>query len=272
MNTVSIEELKLKAKEVRRHVIRMLTKAGSGHSGGSLSAVEIITTLYYAVMNHRPKEPTWPDRDRFVLSKGHGVPALYAVLAMQGYFPVEELAKLRKIDGMLQGHPDMVMTPGIEMSTGSLGQGLSTACGMALGGKINKKNYRVYALLGDGEVQEGQIWEAAMCASHYRLDNLCAFIDYNGFQIDGPVNDVMQIEPLVDKWKAFGWHTLEIDGHSIEEILNSTSLASKIKGKPTMIISHTIKGKGVSFMEGENRYHGVAPTKDEERRALLDLQ
>jgi transketolase len=222
-------------------------------------------------MNHRPEEPTWEDRDRFVLSKGHGVPALYAVLGMQGYFPIDELMKLRKIDGMLQGHPDMVMTPGIEMSTGSLGQGFSTACGMALGAKINKKDYRVYALLGDGEVQEGQIWEAAMSASHYRLDNLCAFIDYNGFQIDGPVNEVIQIEPLVDKWRAFGWHTLEIDGHSIKEILDSTSVASKIKGKPTIIISHTIKGKGVSFMEGENRYHGVAPTREEEKRALLEL-
>lgn len=267
-----IQELEAKAKEIRRWIIKMLTEAGSGHPGGSLSCADIITALYFNVMKHRPNEPKWEDRDRFVLSKGHSCPALYAALALAGYFPTDELMRLRKIDSFLQGHTDMLATPGIEMSTGSLGQGLSVAGGMALAGKLNKKNFRVYVVLGDGEIQEGQIWEAAMGCAHYKLDNICAFLDYNKLQIDGPVAEVMAIEPVVDKFKAFGWHTIEIDGHNMEQIIQAINEAKNTPGKPTMVIAHTIKGKGVSFMEGKVEYHGVAPTKEEEEKALLELR
>ncbi|MDI6704064.1 MAG: transketolase [bacterium] len=268
---MEIYELEEKAKEVRRWIIKMLAEAGSGHPGGSLSCVDLITCLYFKVMRHDPKNPKWQDRDRFILSKGHGAPALYACLALTGYFEVERLMTLRKLDSILQGHPDMSFTPGVEMSTGSLGQGLSVATGMAISGKLDKKDYRVYVVLGDGEIQEGQIWEAGMAASHYRLDNLTAFMDYNRFQIDGLIENVIGIEPVVDKWKSFGWEVLEIDGHRIREILDAIDTAKRVKGRPTMIIAHTVKGKGVSFMEGENRFHGVAPTKEERDRALQEL-
>ncbi len=267
-----IQELEAKAKDVRRWIIKMLAEAGSGHPGGSLSSTDIITALYFKIMNHRPADPKWEDRDRFVLSKGHCCPALYAVLALSGYFPTDELMRLRKLDSFLQGHTDMLSTPGVEISAGSLGQGLSIAGGMALAGKLNHKDYHVYVVLGDGESQEGQVWEAAMACPHYKLDNLCAFLDYNKLQIDGPVAEVMNIAPLVDKFRAFGWHTIEIDGHNMNQIIQATNEAKNTRGKPTMVIAHTIKGKGVSFMEGKVEWHGVAPSKEERDKALEELQ
>lgn len=258
------ETLKTIACSIRKSIMRMLTESKSGHTGGSLSAVDILTTLYFYKMRHKSSEPAWSERDRFVLSKGHAAPALYAALAEAGYFPKEELMTLRKLGSRLQGHPDRRKLPGVEASTGSLGQGISIACGIALCGKhIDKKNYRVYTLLGDGENQEGEVWEAAMSAAHYKLDNLCAVLDYNGLQIDGFVKDVMNIEPIADKWRAFGWNAIEVDGHNIEELIKAFDDAEKIKGKPSIIIAKTIKGKGVSFMEGKAKYHGVAPTYEE---------
>ncbi len=264
-NELNWEDL---ARTIRKDILKVLTKAGSGHTGGSLSIVEILLALYYKKMTHRPSQPDWPDRDRFILSKGHGAPALYAVLARLGYFELSDLWFLRCICGRLQGHPYNCSTPGVEISTGSLGQGLSAANGIAIAGKIDKKGYRVYCLLGDGEVQEGQVWEAAMTAAHYKLDNLCALIDYNKLQIDGPVSEIMGIEPLKKKWQAFGWSTSEIDGHCIKDILNALDCAETVKGKPSMIICHTVKGKGVSFMENKVEYHGVAPTAEELESAL----
>lgn len=256
--------IKIIACNVRKSIMRMLTESKSGHTGGSLSAVDILTTLYFYKMRHRAGEPNWPERDRFVLSKGHAAPALYAVLAEAGYFPKEELMTLRKLGSRLQGHPDRRKLPGVEASTGSLGQGISIACGIALCGKlIDRKNYRVYTLLGDGENQEGEVWEAAMSAAHYKLDNLCAVLDYNGLQIDGLVKDVMNIEPIADKWRAFGWNVVEVDGHDIDGLIKAFDDAEKIKGKPSIIIAKTVKGKGVSFMEGKAKYHGVAPTYEE---------
>ncbi|MFH1860806.1 MAG: transketolase [bacterium] len=268
----NIANLKERAKEVRRLIIKMIAEANSGHPGGSLSMTDIITILYFSIMNHSSTNPAWEERDRFVLSKGHACPAFYAVLALCGYFPVSELMNLRKLGSMLQGHPDSKVTPGVDFSTGSLGQGISAACGMALAGKIDKKDYRVYAIIGDGESQEGQVWEAAMSAAHYKLDNLCAFLDHNKLQIDGEVKNIMNIEPVVDKWKAFGWNTLRIDGHSIEQIIEAIGIAHKTKDKPTMIVADTIKGKGVSFMEGKVGFHGVAPTREQERQALSELE
>lgn len=253
---------------IRKDILKMLSKAGSGHTGGSLSIVEILIALYYKKMRHRPDTPDWPDRDRFILSKGHAAPALYVLLARLGYFDPSHLEGLRSIYGKLQGHPYNRTTPGIEISTGSLGQGLSVANGIAIAGKLDKKSYRVYCLLGDGEVQEGQVWEAAMTAAHYKLDNLCALLDFNKLQIDGPVSEVMGIEPVRNKWEAFGWATTEIDGHNIEDILDALNWAEGVRGKPSMIICHTIKGKGVPFMENKVEYHGVAPTADELNRAL----
>lgn len=267
----TIQELEATAKEVRRWIIKMLAEAGSGHPGGSLSSADIMTALYFKIMNHKPDDPKWEDRDRFVLSKGHSCPALYAVLALSGYFPTSELMRLRKLDSFLPGHTDMLATPGIEMSAGSLGQGLSVGGGMALAAKLNHKDYRVYVVFGDGESQEGQVWEAAMACPHYKLDNLCAFLDHNKLQIDGPVAEVMNIAPVVDKFKAFGWHTIEIDGHDMNQIIQATNEAKNTFGKPTMVIAHTIKGKGVSFMEGKVGWHGVAPTKEEAEKALLEL-
>jgi len=267
-----IEELIGKAKVIREHIIKMTCAAGSGHPGGSLSAADIVTALYFHELRLDPSRPDWSDRDRFVLSKGHAAPVLYAALAERGFFPVEELMTLRKLGSRLQGHPDMRKVPGVEMSTGSLGQGLSAANGMAIAAKLNKQDYRVYALLGDGEIQEGQIWEAAMAASHYKLDNVTAFLDHNGFQIDGPVREVMSPEPVADKWRAFGWHVVEIDGHDIKQILDALEEAKTIKGKPTMIVAETVKGKGVSFMENQVGWHGVAPKPDEMEKALAELR
>lgn len=272
MDTKTIADLKIKARIVRKDIINMLSEAKSGHPGGSLSAAEILVYLYFKEMNIDPKDPKKEDRDRFVLSKGHGAPVLYSVLAERGYFPKNELMKLRKTVAMLQGHPDMKDTPGIDMSTGSLGQGLSAANGMALAGKLDNKSYRVFVLIGDGEMQEGQIWEAAMTAAHYGLDNVTAFIDNNGLQIDGFNKDVMKVEPIKEKWEAFGWHTISIDGHDFEQIEKAVIEAKNTKGKPTTIIAKTIKGKGVSFMENEAGWHGVAPNKDQTEKALKELE
>lgn len=266
------KELKLIANSLRIDIIKMLAESKSGHPGGSLSACEILTALYFKEMNIDPKNPKWEDRDRFVLSKGHGAPVLYAALAEKGYFSKEELMKLRKIGSMLQGHPDMKGIPGVDMSTGSLGQGLAAANGMALAGKIDNKDYRVYALIGDGESQEGIIWEAAMFAAHYKLDNLTVFLDHNGLQIDGRNEEVMNIEPIDEKFKAFGWNVISIDGHDFEEIFNALESAKKTTGKPTMIVAKTVKGKGVSFMENQAGWHGKAPNKEETEQALSELE
>jgi len=266
-----IKELEAKAKQIRRLIIQMLAKAGSGHPGGSLSSADLITALYFMLLRHNPKEPNWPDRDRFHMSKGHCCPLWYAVLAESGYFPTKELWSLRQLGSILQGHPDR-RTPGVTVASGSLGQGLSVALGMSLAARIDKKDYRVYCLLGDGETQEGNIWEAAMAGSHYKCDNLCAMLDYNGFQIDGRTKDIMDLEPLVAKWQAFGWHTIEIDGHNMKEILSAFDEAKTIKGKPAIIIAHTIKGKGVSFMENVVDFHGRAPTPEEAQKALKELE
>ncbi len=250
----------------------MTTQAGSGHPGGSLSAIDVLTALYFHQMKVDPKNPQWEDRDRFVLSKGHSCPALYAVLAELDYFPKQKLSTLRKFESILQGHPDMNLTPGVEMSTGSLGQGLSVACGMALAGKLDGKGYRVYCVLGDGETDEGSVWEAAMAASHYRLDNLTAILDRNGMQIDGTTECVMCLEPLADKWSAFGWNVIEIDGHDMRQVLDALDLACDVKGRPTMILAKTVKGKGVSFMENKLEFHGRALTEEELSRALEELK
>jgi transketolase len=267
-----IRELEAMAVKLRRHIIEMTCAAASGHPGGSLSAADIITVLYFYKLRHNPKDTAWPERDRFVMSKGHAAPVLYAALAEAGYFPVEYLKTLRRIGSSLQGHIDMLSLPGIEMSTGSLGQGLSAANGMALAARLDKKGYRVYCLMGDGECQEGQIWEAAMTSSHHKLDNLTAIVDHNKYQIDGRVDEIKSLRPLPDKWKAFGWNVLSCDGHKIASIIESLEKAEKTKGKPTMIIAETVKGKGVSFME-ENPldYHGRAPTPEEEKKALSQL-
>ena len=267
---MQIRELEKKARKIRRLIIQMLVKAGSGHPGGSLSSTDLVTCLYFAKLRHNPKNPEWPDRDRFHMSKGHCCPLWYAVLAENGYFKIDELWNLRKLGSILQGHPDW-RTPGVTVASGSLGQGLSVAIGMALAGKLDKKDYRVYCLMGDGEIQEGQVWEAAMAASHYRCDNLCAILDYNCYQIDGKISEVMEIEPLVDKWKAFGWHTIKINGHNIKQILQAFDQAEKIKNKPSIIIARTTKGKGVSFMENVVDFHGRAPTPEEAKKALEEL-
>lgn len=271
MDDAKINELEQKAKQIRRLIIQMLAKAGSGHPGGSLSATDLITVLFFKVLRHNPKDPTWSLRDRFHMSKGHCCPLWYAVLAESGYFPKEKLFTLRELGSMLQGHPDR-RTPGVEVASGSLGQGLSVGLGMSLGAKIDKKDYRVYVLMGDGETQEGNIWEAAMAVSHYKCDNLCAILDNNGFQIDGKIKDIMNLEPIAAKWQAFGWHTIEIDGHNIKEILSAYQEAERIKGKPSIIIARTIKGKGVSFMENVVDFHGRAPTKEEAEIALKELE
>ncbi|QCX34439.1 transketolase [Caloramator sp. E03] len=266
-----IENLKKTANTIRQDIIKMLAESASGHPGGSLSAVEILTALYFSEMKIDPKNPGWEERDRFVLSKGHAAPVLYASLAERGYFEKSHLVTLRKIGSMLQGHPNMNDTPGVDMSTGSLGQGLSVANGMALSGKLDKKDYRVYVLLGDGEIEEGQVWEAAMTSAHYKLDNLTAFVDFNGLQIDGPVNEVMNPTPIGDKFKAFGWHVIEIDGHDFNQIFNAIDEAKNTKEKPTVIVAKTVKGKGVSFMENVASWHGTAPSKEQAEKALEEL-
>ncbi len=269
---LKIKELEQIALQVRKDIIKMIYNAGSGHPGGSLSAVEIYVSLYFKVMRHDPENPSWVDRDRFVASKGHSAPALYSSLARAGYFQVEELWDLRKIGCILQGHPCMKKVPGVDMSTGSLGQGLSAACGIAMGLKLDRKSSSVYVLLGDGELQSGNIWEAAAAAAHYKLDNLIAVLDRNYLQIDGPTEKIMSIEPIAFKWKSFGWHIFEVDGHSIREILDAVKKAKSIKGKPTLIIAHTVKGKGVSFMEGSLAFHGKAPSKEQYDQALYELE
>lgn len=264
-------KLKETAKTIRQDIIEMLAESNSGHPGGSLSAVEILTALYFSEMNVNPENPHFEDRDRFVLSKGHAAPVLYSTLAEKGYFEKKHLKTLRKLGSILQGHPNMNDTPGVDMSTGSLGQGLSAANGMALAGKLDKKDYRVFVLLGDGELEEGQVWEAAMTSAHYKLDNVTAFVDHNRLQIDGPVEKVMNPEPVADKFAAFGWHVISIDGHSFEEIFKAIDEAKTIKGRPTMIVANTVKGKGVSFMENQAGWHGTAPNKEQRDQAIKEL-
>ncbi|MCC0669469.1 MULTISPECIES: transketolase [unclassified Clostridioides] len=259
------------ARIIRRDIVSMIHRAKSGHPGGSLSVVEILTALYFDEMNVDSSKPKMEDRDRFVLSKGHAAPALYAILAEKGYFDKEELNGLRKIGRMLQGHPDMKGTPGVEISTGSLGQGFSAACGMAMASKLDNAPWNVYTLLGDGEVQEGIVWEAAMSAAHYKLDNLIAFLDNNGLQIDGNIESVMNLGSIVDKFKAFGWNVIEIDGHDFDQIFAALDIAKSTVKKPTMIIAKTIKGKGISFMENQAGWHGTAPNDAELEQALLEL-
>lgn len=265
-----VNKISKNALKMRRLIVKMLARAKSGHPGGSLSCTDIIACLYFDIMRYNPNNPLWEDRDRFHLSKGHACPAVYAALALSGYFPVKELWNLRKFGSILQGHPDK-RTPGIEVASGSLGQGLSVSLGMALAAKIDKKNWRVYCLMGDGELQEGNIWEAAMAAAHFKVDNLCGIVDYNRFQIDGRIEEVMGLEPLVNKWEAFGWHVIQCDGHNIEELLEAFDEAKTISLKPTVIIAHTVKGKGVSFMEHVVDFHGRAPTEEEEEIALREL-
>ncbi|MFH1588056.1 MAG: transketolase [Candidatus Diapherotrites archaeon] len=268
----SIDELKKMANKIRKHVIEMVFTAGSGHPGGCLSSAEIFAVLYFNEMNLDAKNPLWNERDYFVLSKGHVCPALYAAMAEKGFFPIEELLTLRKYDSRLQGHPDMKKLPGIEVSSGSLGQGLSVAVGVALGLNLDKKSNRVYSLLGDGELNEGQIWEAIMTAGHYKLSNLCALVDRNQLQIDGYTEDVKKLEPLKEKWEAFNWNVIECNGHELDELLASFTEARECKNKPSVIIAHTVKGKGVSFMENQCGWHGRAPKKEEFDNAMKELE
>lgn len=265
------DDLKDIAKQMRADIVTMLAAAGSGHPGGSLSACDIIAVLYFDKMNIDPENVEWPDRDRFVLAKGHAAPALYAALAERGFFPREDLVTLRKSYSHLQGHPNMNTTPGVEMSTGSLGQGLSVANGMALAGRLDNRDYYVYCLMGDGEIQEGQVWEAAMSAGHYGLDHVIAFVDHNHLQIDGNNDDVMTVNPIEDKFRAFGWNVMTIDGHDYQAISDAIDAAKAQKGKPTVIVAETIKGKGVSFMENQVGWHGVAPTQEQAEKALAEI-
>ncbi|RJE47465.1 MULTISPECIES: transketolase [unclassified Dehalobacter] len=267
-----MSHLKKIACRIRQDIIEMLLKAKSGHPGGSLSAADILAVLYFRIMNIDPANPGWSERDRFVLSKGHAAPVLYAALAEKGYFSREELQHLRQTGHFLQGHPDMKKVPGVDMSTGSLGQGISAAVGMALAGKMDQKTYKVYCLVGDGEMNEGLVWEAAMAAAHYQLDNLIGILDFNGLQIDGATEKVMNSSPLADKWRAFGWNVLEINGHDIQALTDTLEAAKQVQGKPTMIIAKTIKGKGVSFMENQAGWHGNAPSPDQAEAALAELR
>ena len=263
--------LQRKALEIRRSIVSMVARANSGHVGGSLSATDIVVALYYHLLRHNPINPNWPQRDRFVLSKGHCTPVIYAVLADCGYFPVTDLDNFRQPDSHLQGHPYAPKTPGIDASTGTLGLGLSTAVGMALAAKLRRESHHYYVICGDGEIQEGQIWEAAMFANKYKLDNIIAFVDRNYLQTDGNSEDVMPLDPLRPKWEAFGWLTYEIDGHDFEQIIEAVELVRNQTGKPKMIIARTVKGKSISFMESDNKWHGTPPTVEECTRALLEL-
>ena len=256
---------------MRREIVEMITAAKSGHPGGSLSAVEIVVTLFFDVMRHDPANPKWPDRDRFILSKGHAAPVLYTVMAECGYTPKDQLNTLRKLGSIYQGHPDVRFIPALEASTGSLGEGLSIGIGMALAAKLDKSPSRTYVVVGDGEIQEGQIWEAAMFGGDKGVDNLVLIVDYNHIQLDGFVNDIMPLDPLPEKWRAFNWHTIDLDGHSIPALQAAFAEAERTKGKPTAIVAHTIKGKGVSFMENNPKFHGTAPTHEEMEKALLEL-
>ncbi len=271
MNRLSLEELKAKAKLIRRHIVEMTGAAASGHPGGSLSATEILVALYFNLMNHDPKNPQWPERDRLILSKGHASPALYAVLAEAGYFDPKTLTDFRKLGSPLQGHPDRRKLPGIEASTGSLGQGLSIGIGEALARRLDKKNYYTYVITSDGEMNEGQNWEAAAMAAHHRVDHLIAILDYNKYQLDGCTKEICDMEPVIGKWKSFCWHVQEIQGHDLKAIIKAVEKAKKVEDRPAIIIAHTVKGKGVSFMENNNHFHGVAPTADEVKKALAEL-
>ncbi|MEK6645776.1 MAG: transketolase [Candidatus Firestonebacteria bacterium] len=265
-----IQHLKKVANQIRIDLIDMISYAQSGHPGGALSAVEIVTSLYFRVMNIKPSDPKWEDRDRFILSKGHACAVLYASLAEKGYFPKETLKTFRKFQSILQGHPDMRKTPGVEMNSGTLGNGISAGVGMSLGAKLSNKNLRVYVLLGCGELNEGVVWESAMAASHFKLDNMTAIVDFNKLQSDGEMEKIMNMNPLSAKWQAFGWHTIEVNGHNFEELILAFEEAKKIKGKPTAIIAHTIKGKGVSYMENKPQYHGTYKMSSEETRIALE--
>lgn len=265
-------ELKITANKVRQLIIEGVFNAKSGHPGGSLSAADIFTYLYFKELNVDPKNPKWADRDRFVLSKGHCCPGLYAALAIKGYFPEKEIKSLRHIGAMLQGHPDMKGTPGVDMSSGSLGQGVSAACGMALAAKMDNASYRVYAMLGDGECEEGQVWESAMFAAHHNLDNICYIVDYNGLQIDGKVSEVAGLEPLDKKFESFGFEVIKICGHCFNQIEEAFEKAKSVKGKPTVIIAETVKGKGVSYMEDQVGWHGKAPNQEQYELALNELK
>ena len=268
---MNIEDLKMKAKEIRKDIIEEVYNAKSGHPGGSLSIADIMAVLYFNELRIDEKNPRWEDRDRVVLSKGHCSPALYAALAERGFFDKEDLKSFRKIESNLQGHPDLNKVPGVDMTSGSLGQGLSIANGMAIAGKMDNKNYRVYTILGDGEIEEGQIWEAAMTANKYKLDNLCVIVDNNNLQIDGTIEEVMSSYPIDEKFKSFGFNVLTIDGNNIEEILSAFEIAKQTKNKPTCIIAKTIKGKGVPFMENKVGWHGKAPNKEEYEEAMKNL-
>ena len=272
IETETIFDLEQKARETRKLILKMIYKAQSGHPGGSFSATEILTTLYFKIMNIDPENPSWVDRDRFILSKGHACPVLYATLALRGYFPKEDTETLRCLGSKCQGHPDMNKLEGLDASTGALGEGLSIGVGMAMIGKLDKKKNNIYVMIGDGESQEGQIWEAAMSAAKYQLDNLIVFTDYNKIQVDGFVKEVMPIEPLKDKWISFGWDIQEIDGHNIEQIITSVNKAKQQKGKPNMIIANTIKGKGVSFMENTPKWHSGTLKEEEYAIAMKELE
>ncbi len=271
MEKATLLELKKRAAQIRKYIIEEVFSAKSGHPGGSLSCTDVFTVLYFHEMRVDPQNPQWADRDRFVLSKGHCAPALYATLATRGFFPEKDLYTFRNVNSYLEGHPSMRYVPGVDMSTGSLGQGISVAVGMALAGKLDQKEYRVYSILGDGELEEGQVWEASMAAAHYKLDNLTAFVDYNGLQIDGNITDVMNPEPVADKFAAFGWNVLVIDGHDLEQIQQAIDTAETVKGKPTMVVCKTIKGKGVSFMENQYGWHGTAPNQEQRDQAIAEL-
>ena len=272
VKTLSVSEMQTMAKKLRRHIVTMIGRAGNGHPGGSLSTADILTTLYFKVLRYNPQDPQWQDRDRFILSKGHAAPALYAVLAESGYFPVAELSTLRQLGSRLQGHTDRTLTPGVEMSAGSLGQGLSFGIGTALAGRLDSRQYRVYVLLGDGECNEGQVWEAAISAAHFKLDNLTAIVDRNQQQIDGWTYNIMDTEPFDKKWQAFGWHTIVVDGHDFPQLIEAFQQAQQVKGKPTVIIARTTKGKGISYMENNLDFHGKAPTPEQVAAALKELE
>ncbi len=266
-----IQELREKSVAIRKLIVRMIGKAGSGHPGGSLSVTDLLTVLFFHEMRHDPGNPGWRERDRFILSKGHAAPALYAVFAEAGYYPADKLESFRALGSPFQGHPDKRALPMLEASTGSLGQGLSIGTGMALALRMDGSDSRVYVVLGDGEVQEGQVWEAAMFAAHYGIDRLTAIIDNNGFQLDDRINNIVGLEPLAKKWESFGWHVQEIDGHDPGSIIAAFASAREVADIPSVIIAHTVKGKGVAFMENENRFHGSAPTREEMRKALEEL-
>ena len=266
-----IKKLEEIARRLRVKVVKMIGKSGFGHAGGSMSIAELLTCLYFYEMRYDPKNPAWEERDRFVLSKGHAAPIFYAVLSEAGFIPEDILLTIHHPDSPLQCHPDMRLCPGVEVSTGALGQGLSIAVGMALGAKMRKKSFRVYTLMGDGEIQEGQVWEAAMSASKFKLDNLVGIVDYNKLELSGRVEEVMPLEPLYEKWISFGWHVIEINGHSFTQIMNALNMAKNIKEKPTLIIAHTVKGCGVSFMEDKVEWHAVSMTKEQVENALREL-